>query len=414
MEIQVLDNMDVKEWLAEKRSPVTRRTYENRLRKFLTYHNMTVEEFLKLSTRKQRHICLLYQNQNLETMNPNSINTVLTAVSSFLDYLDRPINWKRSRIKSRPDLTSHVFSNGDLSKMFAVGNTKEKALLAMATSLGWEISSILRIKRKTLRDLIERAKANGQKFIYFRNIRRKTGALRLGVLNPLAIEWLDKWLDESENYKQRKRGPNRESKVNVISEVFDVTGLGVNKMLKRLARDAQIKTTGSVHFHKIRAWVMSGLSRAGFNEFQIKFVMGKSVPLSDSTYLTSLEQEVEERYPEAFENNMNLNPTVSPKAVMSLTKELEAKSDEIAELQSQISELRTKFNGFSRIRDSSDLLMREILNDPRFERLLAEKVSEGLEVREDVVKDGKIVDIKIHKLTTRDLPFKRGQTLRRL
>ncbi len=336
MEIQVLDNVDVKEWLAEKRSPVTRRTYENRLRKFLTYNNISVEEFLKLSTKEQRHLCILYQNENLGTMNHNSINTVLTAVSSFLDYLDRPIRWKRSRVKSRPDVTSHVFSNGDLSKMFAVGNTKEKALLALATSLGWEISSVLRLTRKTLRDMIDRAKANGQKFIYFRNIRKKTGALRLGVLNPLAIEWVSKWLVESENHKPRKRDPKRESKINVISEVFDVTGLGVNKMLKRLARDAQIKTTGRVHFHKIRAWVMSGLSRAGFNEFQIKFVMGKSIPLSDSTYLTSLEQEVEERYPQAFETNLNLNPSINMKAVSGLSKDLEEKTEEIDELRNQV------------------------------------------------------------------------------
>ena len=297
---------------------------------------MELEDFLKLTTKEQRHICLIYQNENMETISHNSINTVLTAVSSFLEYMEKPINWKRSRIKSRPDLSSHVFSNGDLSKMFAVGNTKEKALLALSTSLGWEISSILRLKRKTLRQHIDRAKANGQKFIYFNSIRRKTGALRLGVLNPLSIEWMDKWLNESENMKPRKRDPKRESKVNVISEIFDITALGVNKMLKRLAIDAQIKTTGRVHFHKIRAWVMSGLSRAGFNEFQIKFVMGKSIPLSDSTYLTSLQQEVEERYPQAFETNLNLNPAVSPKAIITLTGEIEHLKENNIELNKQL------------------------------------------------------------------------------
>lgn len=336
MESKILENKHIKEWLEEKRSPVTKRTYENRIRKFLEYKNMQLEDFLKLTTKEQRHLCLLYQNENLETMNHNSINTVLTAVSSLLDHLDRPINWKRSRIKSRPDLTGHVFSNGDLTKMFAVGNTKEKALLALSTSLGWEISSVLRLKRKTLRDMIDRAKANGQRFIYFSNVRRKTGALRLGVLNPLAIEWIDKWLKESESMKPRKRDPKRESKVNVISEIFDITALGVNKMLKRLARDAQIKTTGRVHFHKIRAWVMSGLSRAGFNEFQIKFVMGKSIPLSDSTYLTSLQQEVEERYPQAFETNLNLNPAVSPKAIITLTGEIEHLKESNIELNRQL------------------------------------------------------------------------------
>ena len=339
MESKLLENKIISGWLSEKRSPVTRRTYENRIRGFLEYNKMELEDFLKLTTKEQRHLCLLYQNDNYDTLNHNSINATLTAVSSLLDYMDRPINWKRSRIQPRPDVTSHVFSNGDLTKMFQVGNTKEKALLALSTSLIWEISSILRLKRKALRDMIERAKANGQRFIYFRNVRRKTGALRLGVLNPLAIEWIDKWLVESEDYKPRKRDLKRESKVNVISEIFDITAIGVNKMLKRLARDAQIKTTGRVHFHKIRGWVMSGLSRAGFNEFQIKFVMGKAIPLSDSTYLTSLQQEVEERYPDAYESNLNLNPTVFPKAVTSLAKEIDLLKDENVEL-------RQRLNGF--------------------------------------------------------------------
>ena len=315
---------------------------------------MELEDFLELSTKEQRHLCLLYQNENIESLNHNTINATLTAVSSLLDHLDRPINWKRSRIKSRPDLSSHVFSNGDLSKMFAVGNTKEKALLALATSLGWEISSILRLNRKALHDMIDRAKANDQRFIYFRNIRRKTGALRLGVLNPLAIEWVDKWLRESEGYRPRKRDPKRESKVNVISEVFDLTALGVNKMLKRLARDAQIKTVGRIHFHKIRGWVMSGLSRAGFNEFQIKFVMGKSIPLSDSTYLTSLQQEVEERYPQAFETNLNLNPSVSPKTMITLTGEIEQLKQENLALKQNVNGQRPEM-----------LQLREELDDLR-------------------------------------------------
>lgn len=51
---------------------------------------------------------------------------------------------------------------------------------------------------------------------------------------------------------------------------------------------------------------MSGLSRAGFNEFQIKFVMGKTIPISDATYLVSLQREVEERYPTAYKDYLSI------------------------------------------------------------------------------------------------------------
>ena len=383
--MKLKQNPLIEEWLAEKRTANTRRTYLTRLRNFLDYHKMSPKEFLDQTPRKHRTLLLRFQNEQ-PNMNPNTIISHLTAAASFLDYYDKTVNWKRSRVRPRPDVTSHVFSNGDLSKMFEIADTKQKCMLSLATSLGWEVRGFVTLKRKTLQDLIERAKDTGEKFVYFRNIRHKTGALRLGVLNPLALEWTSKWLEQSKNYEKKPRKPDRNNEIKPVSDVFDMTAAGINRMLKRLAKKAGIRTCGRVRFHNLRKWVMSGLSRSGFNEFQIKYVLGKAIPMTDGTYLQTLEIEVKERYPEAYENYMNLNPTVSPKAVMSLTKENE-------ELKSRILRLETKFKGLGRIRDTSDLLMREILQDPRFERLLAEKVSEGLEVREDTKKG-----VKIHKI----------------
>ena len=81
---------------------------------------------------------------------------------------------------------------------------------------------------------------------------------------------------------------------------------------------------------------MSGLSRSGFNEFQIKYVLGKSIPMSDGTYLQTLEQEVKDRYPSAYENYLNLNPSVSPKAMITLTKEIDQLKEENVDLKQQL------------------------------------------------------------------------------
>lgn len=89
--------------------------------------------------------------------------------------------------------------------MFEVADTRDKAILALACSLGWEISGFVDLKRKTLRKLIERAKDIGEQFVYFRDIRQKTGQPRLGILNPLVIDWCDKWLQLPENMPQRER-----------------------------------------------------------------------------------------------------------------------------------------------------------------------------------------------------------------
>jgi hypothetical protein len=169
--------------------------------------------------------------------------------------------------------------------MFDVANVEEKAILATFCSLGWEVSSLLELERSFVENLIKKAKEEKQDFIYFQHQRPKTGAMRLGVLNPLAIEWLTKWF---ETWKGE--------------HLFSyITKEGINKMIQRLAREAHITKTGRVHTHLIRKWVMSGLSRAGFNEFQIKYVLGKTIALTDMTYLQTLQQEIEAKYPKAYE-----------------------------------------------------------------------------------------------------------------
>ena len=40
------------------------------------------------------------------------------------------------------------------------------------------------------------------------------------------------------------------------------------------------------------------------HEFQIKYVVGKQIPLTDLTYLHTLQAEIEERYPEAYEKHL--------------------------------------------------------------------------------------------------------------
>jgi len=349
--MNVLENKLVNEWLDECRSPNTRRTYEARIQRFFTWYGQPLETFLNLNPKEKRHTALKFQNEH-SNENPNSVIGDLTALNSFLSYLDAAIDFKGKRVKPRPDLNSHVFSNGDLSRMFEVGGTKEKAVIALACSLGWEVSAILELDRNALTSLVARARSEKQQFIFFNSQRRKTGALRLGVLNPLALEWVEKWLIESSGARARRRKHDRKTVDRVISPVFDLTAEGVNKMLRRLAKESQTVTTGRVHFHKIRGWVMSGLSRAGFNEFQIKYLMGKAIPMTDMTYLQTLQSEIEERYPEAYERTLSLKTDVPAKALNSLTKEIEA-------LQHENLELRAKVESVERGREGLELLLQE-------------------------------------------------------
>ena len=326
METQLIENHLVRDWLSEKRSKSTRDTYTYKFRIFLDYFGITPEDLLKLTPKQTKALALRFQNEQPEKPN-NTILSHLASVSSFLDFHDKPIRWKKSRVKPRPDISSHIFNNGDLSRLFQVGDVRDKAILATATSLGWEISGFVELKKKNIVSLIERAKETSEDFAYFKNIRQKTGQLRLGILNPLALEWLGKWLKLSQNTKARKG-----NKINPYSDIFLLSNRGIQHRLKILTKRANLKTTGQVRFHNIRKWVMSGLSRSGFNEYQIKYVLGKAIPMSDQVYLQTLELEVRERYPSAYENCLNISTTIS--------KDLKTKiEDENKKLKEKFSEM---------------------------------------------------------------------------
>jgi integrase len=294
------DEQLIAEWLEECRTQSTKQLYANNIRLFQEWYGKPLETFLALDAKAMRHEALKFQSFLAERttkrnglMTANSIISALTALGSFCTFNDKTLNLRGKRLRTRIDLSSHVFTNGELSRLFDIGSVEEKAILATFCSLGWEVSSLLELKRAFVESKINQAKEEKRDFIYFQSQRPKTGALRLGVLNPLAIEWLSKWLAQSTSERLFRF----------------TTKEGVNAMIKRLAREAHIAKTGRIHTHLIRKWVMSGLSRAGFNEFQIKYLLGKTIPLSDMTYLQTLQQEIETKYPKAYEY-VNIKPSI--------------------------------------------------------------------------------------------------------
>ena len=292
------DEQLIAEWLEECRTQSTKRLYGQNIKLFQEWYQKPLETFLALDAKAMRHEALRFQSFLAERttkrnglMTANSIISALTALGSFCTFNDKKLNLRGKRLRTRIDLSSHVFTNGELSRLFDIGSAEEKAILSTFCSLGWEVSSLLELKRPFIESLLKQAKDEKKDFIYFQSQRPKTGALRLGVLNPLAIEWLGKWLEQSTSVRLFRF----------------TTKEGVNAMIKRLAREAHIAKTGRIHTHLIRKWVMSGLSRAGFNEFQIKYLLGKAIPLSDLTYLQTLQQEIETKYPKAYEF-VNIKP----------------------------------------------------------------------------------------------------------
>jgi integrase len=311
----------VQEWLSEFSKHSTKRNYEQNLDKFLTKTNMSVDELIAISPTDLKHKILTYRVKQLEDdKEQNSVLAYITAVRSFCGYLNKPIKFRRGQLgKVKADVDSHVFGNGDLRELFEVANTQGKAILATATSLGWEISAFLSLEREKVASIINHAKANKEAFIFREDIRSKTGEPRLAIFNPLAITWLSRYL---------------EVRTDKSKYLFPFTQNGLTKYLHRLAIDAKIETTGKVRFHNIRKWLMSSLSRSGFNEFQIKYVLGKSIGVSDRTYLQTLRTEIAEKYPKIYDNYLNISPTPNGNGKVSKL------SEDVAQLKEQVEQLR--------------------------------------------------------------------------
>jgi len=322
----------IKEWLEECRTQSTKRLYGQNIKLFQEWYGKPLETFLSLEPKAMRHEALKFQSFLAERltkrkalMTANSIISALTALGSFCTFNDKALNLRGKRLQTRIDVSSHVFTNGELSRLFDIAGVEEKAILATFCSLGWEVSSLLQLKRPFIESLIKQAKEEDKNFIFFQSQRPKTGALRLGVLNPLAIEWLSKWLEQSTSERLFRF----------------TTKEGVNAMIKRLAREAHITKTGRIHTHLIRKWVMSGLSRAGFNEFQIKYLLGKTIPLSDMTYLQTLQQEIETKYPKAYEY-VNIKPARIVTVVdEGLTQQLQKEQEKTLKYEARMSNLET-------------------------------------------------------------------------
>jgi len=315
----------VSEWLSEYQNPRTKRLLRGRFEKFVTWSEKTAEELSRLSAKEVKHLLLQFQADMKKRKVPN--NTTLawvTAVRSFFAYLDKPIKFRRGQLVSQRMATGyHKFSNGDLGRMYNCGKAFDKALLAVSVSLGWEISAILDIEREDFERYVRRAREQGKEFFSFESQREKTGAKRFGVLNPLALEALETYFAVS----KEKTG-----------KLFPMTNQGANKLLARLAREANIALTGDVRWHNLRTWLMSKLSRAKFNEFQIKYLVGKQIPLTDMTYLHTLQQEIEEQYPKAYAEHLSI-----------LAYQTRNKESEIEQLREELREMKLIMKGMQEI-----------------------------------------------------------------
>jgi integrase len=309
----------VEKWLKSHHSKATQNAYFFGLANFKKWYQQPLESWLSLQKHQWMQTALSFQAAQVEeSKRNNTILTALRALSSFTYYHKaETFNLRKQRLNSEMDVTSHIFRNGDLIKMYEAGDLQEKAIVATFCSLGWEFSAVLGFDRKNLESLLENARVNGEKYIFIEGQRKKTGVPRYSALSPVAIDALTNWLKFWKG-----------------ETVFRITTkAGLNDCLKTLAKKAGILATGSIHSHLFRKWVMDQLSDAQWNIYQIHLYVGKRIPTEDATYLRSLRKQIIEKFPPTFEKYLNLKPE---RIVEVIDKQ---RVDEIGRLKDQINDL---------------------------------------------------------------------------
>lgn len=326
----------VKEWMSEISSATSRTTYLIRLKNFLKWYQKPITDLLKLSPKKFRHLLLKFQTDMVTQKMPNnSILGIITAMRSLYKYeTNVSVDFRNKLVKLEEAQNKHSFSNGDLKAMFDVASLRGKALIAIGSSLGWGISDVVKLKRQFIKALVDRAREHNERFAYFKRQRGKTRAKAYGVLNPCAIEWLQKWFETWNG-----------------NSLFDITADQINKELKRIAKESGITTTGNVSWHCFRSWVFDSLIKSGLSEMASKYIVGKSVPLSDSTYL-NLAKDIEEKYPKIYDKHMCITRSGI---------EIKSKDEQIEKLERALVETESKIG----IQDTRITAMQKELNELR-------------------------------------------------
>jgi hypothetical protein len=176
--------------------------------------------------------------------------------------------------------------------MFKVADLRERVMLSMATDLALRMSDFIKLKKADLPDL------NQEPPIPFEIMTGKEDVIANAFLSAETIELLKSYavhLNQREK-DRRMRAERQGRKIQENPYLFPsngskpITEERVNGLLKLLAEKAQMNTAGkSLTFHCFRRMFLSASIDSGIGLTAGKKLVGKAIPQSDDTYLTTVQ-----------------------------------------------------------------------------------------------------------------------------
>lgn len=273
MNICALTMGKIDDWLSTIPSKHTRKNYVNGVSKFETWFGDSITKLIKQDKEATRAVERFFVH--LKEQHPqNTARNVTNAAIQFLKHYGTNVRPKRSlRIyKTERAIDQHMLTISEVQQMAKVGNLDEQVMLGILL-LGLRVGDAKLLKKENFENSLDRKppielklRARKEGTIYETFVTEELRNLLKQYLPTLNNEWL---------FAGIRKG----------SHVKDET---LNNRLRKLAERAGIKLNGRLTWHCGRKVLMRQASQIGINVWNIKRMVGKSIPISDDTYLAGL------------------------------------------------------------------------------------------------------------------------------
>jgi len=285
--------------------------YKDRLNSWFEFLKMTDAEFIedfKRSVDKYQwardtgtKIVAFYNSMIQGGYSVNTGRNYASSARAFSRDMCTPLMVRRGKIaKAESSSGEHEFSRIELAKMFYVGDVRGKAVLATAVALGFSIEDFSELKRDFIESLVTKSLTEKIDFVGFSYKRGKTNVESRSHTTPEMANSLKSWF-EYIDAKRAEKGLPKSEWVWCNGNHGHLNAQTLNDIIKDLVKKANVAVTGSIRFHLLRKYVMSTVHTAGFSSWETKRVCGKEIPTSDDTYLQQLNQDIDKKFPQAYE-----------------------------------------------------------------------------------------------------------------
>jgi integrase len=226
-----------------------------------------------------------------------SINTARTAtlgIRQLFRFYQMPLLIRKGTRVTKTVKTTKSFplTIERVRAMFKVADLRERVMLSMATDLALRMSDFIKLKKSDLPDL------NQEPPLSLEIMTNKEDVIAYAFLSAETVELLKSYMVHlSQRENDRRQRAEREGKKHRENPYLfpsngakPITEERVNGLLKILAEKAEITTNGkSLTFHCFRKMFLSASIDSGIGLTAGKKLIGKAIPQSDDTYLTTVQ-----------------------------------------------------------------------------------------------------------------------------